>query len=75
MVVADELEADWARVNVVQAPGDEPRYGNQNTDGSRSMRHHFTTLRRMGASARRMLEETAAAIVVGAGQRGRGRQS
>jgi isoquinoline 1-oxidoreductase beta subunit len=61
MVVADELEADWARVKVAQAPGDEPRYGNQNTDGSRSMRHHFTTLRRMGASARRMLEEAAAA--------------
>jgi isoquinoline 1-oxidoreductase beta subunit len=61
MVIADELEADWARVKVVQAPGDEQKYGNQNTDGSRSMRHHFTTLRRMGASARRMLEEAAAA--------------
>src|SRR5690606_38599292 len=29
MVVADELEADWDRVRVIQAPGDEPRYGNQ----------------------------------------------
>jgi CO/xanthine dehydrogenase Mo-binding subunit len=36
-VLADELEADWSRVDVVQAPGD-PRYGDQNTDGSRSMR-------------------------------------
>lgn len=61
MVVADELEADWARVKVVQAPGDEPRYGNQNTDGSRSMRHHFMPMRRMGAAARQMLEEAAAA--------------
>src|SRR4030095_1602729 len=28
MIVADELEADWKRVRVVQAPGDEERYGN-----------------------------------------------
>jgi len=60
MVVADELEADWSQVKVAQAPGDEPRFGNQDTDGSRSMRHHFVTLRRMGASARQMLEEAAA---------------
>ena len=51
MVVADELEADWSRVKVAQAPGDEPRFGNQDTDGSRSMRHHFMTLRRMEEAA------------------------
>jgi len=61
IVVADELEADLARVKVLQAPGDEARYGNQNTDGSRSMRHHFEPLRRIGAAARQMLEEEAAA--------------
>ncbi|KAI3595210.1 putative aldehyde oxidase, molybdopterin-binding subunit [Cupriavidus necator H850] len=61
MVVADELEADWARVAVVQAPGDETRYGNQNTDGSRSIRHFFEPMRRVGASARQMLEAAAAA--------------
>jgi isoquinoline 1-oxidoreductase beta subunit len=60
MVVADELEADWARVKVAQAPGDEPRFGNQDTDGSRSLRHHFMTFRRMGAAARQMLEQAAA---------------
>ncbi len=60
MVVADELEADWSRVKVAQAPGDEPRFGNQDTDGSRSMRHHFVVMRRMGAAARQMLEEAAA---------------
>lgn len=60
MVMADELDADWSRVKIVQAPGDEPTYGNQNTDGSRSMRHHFQPARRIGASARRMLEEAAA---------------
>lgn len=52
-VVADELEADLARVRVHQAPGDEGRFGNQNTDGSRSMRQHFLPLRRFAASAPR----------------------
>ncbi|MCA3864977.1 MAG: molybdopterin-dependent oxidoreductase, partial [Burkholderia sp.] len=61
LVVADELGADWARVKVAQAVGDEPRYGNQNTDGSRSLRQSFAALRRAGAAARTMLEQAAAA--------------
>lgn len=61
MVVADELEADWAHVRVQQAPGDEARYGNQDTDGSQSMRHYFEPMRRVGAAARTMLETAAAA--------------
>jgi isoquinoline 1-oxidoreductase subunit beta len=60
MIVADELEADWSRVKVVQAPGDEKRYGNQDTDGSRSTRHFFTPMRTCGAAARMMLEGAAA---------------
>ena len=60
MIVADELEADWARVRVVQAPGDEKRYGNQDTDGSRSTRHFFQPMRTCGAAARMMLEQAAA---------------
>ena len=61
MVVADELEADWAMVKVQQAPGDEVRFGNQDTDGSRSMRHWYEPMRRCGAAARTMLEQAAAA--------------
>ncbi len=61
MIVADELEADWKRVHVAQAPGDELRYGNQDTDGSRSTRHFFEPMRRCGAAARMMLEAAAAA--------------
>ena len=61
MVVADELEAEWEMMRVVQAPGDEARYGNQDTDGSRSMRHWFEPLRRCAAAARQMLEQAAAA--------------
>src|SRR5215468_2996956 len=60
MVIADELEADWARVRVIQAPGDQARYGNQDTDGSRSMRHYFEPMRRVGAAARAMLSAAAA---------------
>ncbi len=58
-VVADELEANWDRIEIVQAPGD-PRYGSQNTDGSRSVRNFFTTMRHTGAAARLMLERAAA---------------
>lgn len=61
MIIADELEADWSKVRVVQAPGDELRYGNQDTDGSRSTRHFFMPMRRCGAAARSMLEAAAAA--------------
>ena len=53
MIVADELEADWKRVRVVQATGDEKRFGNQDTDGSRSTRHFFEPMRRCGAWVRR----------------------
>src|SRR3546814_871278 len=60
MVVADEMEADWARVRIVQAEGDEKKYGNQDTDGSRSLRHHIQPARDIGAAVRRMLEQAAA---------------
>src|SRR5499427_2658042 len=60
MIVADELEADWKRVRVAQAPGDETKFGNQDTDGSRSTRHFFEPMRRCGAAARTMLEAAAA---------------
>jgi isoquinoline 1-oxidoreductase beta subunit len=61
MVVADELEARWDRVRIVQSGADEKRYGNQNTDGSRSIRHFYQPMRRVGAAARQMLEAAAAA--------------
>jgi isoquinoline 1-oxidoreductase beta subunit len=60
MIVADELDADWAKVRIEQSPGDEKRYGNQDTDGSRSVRHFTQPMRLCGASARTMLEQAAA---------------
>jgi isoquinoline 1-oxidoreductase beta subunit len=58
-IVADELEADWDKVAIVQAEGHE-RYGDQNTDGSRSVRFNFHRLRVAGAAMRHMLVAAAA---------------
>jgi len=58
-IVADELDADWARVKIVQATGDE-KYGDQDTDGSHSVRSFFDLLREAGATARLMLVRAAA---------------
>ncbi|WP_316183912.1 MULTISPECIES: xanthine dehydrogenase family protein molybdopterin-binding subunit [unclassified Bradyrhizobium] len=60
LIVAEEMEADWSRVRVVQAPGDEVKFGNQDTDGSRSTRHYLLPMRQIGAMARAMLEAAAA---------------
>jgi isoquinoline 1-oxidoreductase beta subunit len=58
-ILADEMDADWARVKVIQGDGDE-RYGSQDTDGSHSVREFFDTLREAGATARLMLIRAAA---------------
>ena len=60
LIVAEEMEANWSRVRVQQADGDEVKYGNQDTDGSRSTRHYLLPMRQIGASARTMLESAAA---------------
>jgi len=60
LVVAEEMEADWTKVKIQQAHGDEVRFGNQDTDGSRSTRHYLMPMRQIGASARTMLENAAA---------------
>jgi isoquinoline 1-oxidoreductase beta subunit len=56
---ADELGADMARVRVVQADGDKA-YGDQNTDGSSSIRNRYEELRRIAATARTLLIAAAA---------------
>jgi isoquinoline 1-oxidoreductase beta subunit len=58
-IVADELDADWNHVKVVQATGDA-KYGDQDTDGSHSVTSFFDALRESGASARLMLVRAAA---------------
>lgn len=61
LVIADELGADWSKVRIVQAEGDEKKYGNQNTDGSFSIRMFYKPMREAGAIARLMLLQAAAA--------------
>jgi isoquinoline 1-oxidoreductase beta subunit len=60
LVAADELDADWSRVRIEQGVGDT-RYGDQNTDGSRSIRDFYDAFRVAGASAKSMLVSAAAA--------------
>jgi isoquinoline 1-oxidoreductase subunit beta len=59
MILADELDADWHDVRVEQAQGDA-KYGDQNTDGSKSVRLLLNTMREAGATARLMLLTAAA---------------
>jgi isoquinoline 1-oxidoreductase beta subunit len=60
MIVAEELGCDWQRVSVVQADLD-PKYGDQLTGGSLSVRTSYADLRKAGAAAREMLLSAAAA--------------
>jgi isoquinoline 1-oxidoreductase subunit beta len=59
MVAADEMEADWTKVKIQQAIGDK-KYGDQNTDGSNSIKSFYQPMREAGATARAMLESAAA---------------
>jgi isoquinoline 1-oxidoreductase beta subunit len=59
VLLADELGADMARVKISQADGDAA-YGDQNTDGSSSVRGHYDLTRRTAATARMMLVSAAA---------------
>ncbi len=64
MLVAEELDADWSRVRVEQAPADKayvnPLFGIQGTGGSSSVRGHWEPMRKAGAAAREMLVAAAA---------------
>jgi len=65
MLVAEELDADWTRVRVEQAPTDKayanPVFGFQGTGGSTSVMGHWEPMRKAGAAAREMLVAAAAA--------------
>ncbi len=58
-IIADELEADWSRVQIARTVAN-PEYGDQNTDGSKSIRQNFTRLRQAGAAANYLLRQAAA---------------
>src|SRR2546430_12817385 len=65
MIIADELDADLAKVRVEQAPANPTLYANPVTGrqaygGSRGVRDHLQIWRKAGAAARQMLMEAAA---------------
>ncbi len=60
MIVAEELDADWAHVKVLQAPVDSRRFGQQFAGGSLSVPTNWDVLREAGATARAMLVAAAA---------------
>jgi isoquinoline 1-oxidoreductase beta subunit len=60
MIVADELDADWAKVKVVQAPLDAVKFDRQLTGGSGAIPHSWKRLRNAGAAARNLLMQAAA---------------
>src|SRR5688500_10349064 len=60
LIVAEELDADWSKVKVVQAPLDPSKFERQVTGGSGAVPHSWERLRKAGATARHMLIEAAA---------------
>lgn len=62
MTVAEELDVDWSKVRVEQAPLDAARFERQVAGGSGSTPHSWKRLRQAGATARQMLIEAAANV-------------
>ncbi|PZQ59374.1 MAG: isoquinoline 1-oxidoreductase [Phenylobacterium zucineum] len=65
-IAAEELDADWSKVKVEQAPANAKLYGNvnmggtQGTGGSSAINNSWTQLRTAGAAARAMFVSAAA---------------
>lgn len=60
MLIAEELDIDWNKVVVEQAPYHADKYGFQFTGGSQGIRRRWEPLRTVGASAKQMLKTAAA---------------
>ena len=60
MIIAEELDVDWNKVNVVQGALDSKNFTRQVAGGSQSIRQGFEALRKTGATAKQMLVNAAA---------------
>ncbi|PKR53763.1 xanthine dehydrogenase family protein molybdopterin-binding subunit [Thalassospira marina] len=69
LLIAEEMDADWDRTRIIQAPSDAERYGNpgfygmQLTGGSESTRGYYELLRMTGAQTRKVLLACAAEML------------
>ncbi|MFD2529688.1 xanthine dehydrogenase family protein molybdopterin-binding subunit [Polaribacter marinaquae] len=61
MIIAEELDVDWDKVNVAQGILDTKNYTRQVAGGSQSIRQGWDALRQTGATAKQMLVNAAAA--------------
>ena len=61
MMVAEELDADWTRLRLVNAPLDR-RYGGQGVGGSDAMSSNWRHHRQAGAVGRHLLRQAAATL-------------
>lgn len=66
VILADEMDADWSKVKIVDAPPNDKLYGNpafrylQYTAGSATVTGYFNNLRQFGAQVRHVLLDNAA---------------
>jgi isoquinoline 1-oxidoreductase subunit beta len=60
MLIAEELDADWSKVQLEQAKADQKTYGMQIAGGSFATPNHWMPLRQVGATARYLLLQAAA---------------
>src|SRR5580693_6073905 len=65
LILAEELDADWAKVRVIVAPPNDelyknPAFGYMYTAGSNAVTSYFKDLRRFGAQVRKVLLANAA---------------
>ncbi|TKT69823.1 molybdopterin cofactor-binding domain-containing protein [Aquamicrobium sp. LC103] len=66
LLIAEDMDADWNKVRVIQAPSDAEKYGNpgfygiQLTGGSETMRGYYQLLRLVGAQTRKVILAIAA---------------
>ena len=60
MIIAEELDVEWSKVNVVQGALDTKNFTRQVAGGSQSIRSGWDALRQTGATAKQMLINAAA---------------